>query len=147
MFATYSIPTCARLVVQLRDVWILDILSASTLYTRTAIIFDPDADTRILDVLFSLHARDRHTRANVIGLAESKGVITFWYGDSTTIDYSRRSLIDAANAVLFPYDKWVVNPPIIAPMLRDGTLDRDKLALSDPLRDVPERYKLGLVRS
>jgi len=143
---SYQMPVYVRVVTWLRDVIVLDLPSTDRLFTRTAIILDSDADTRILDVLFALHVQNRHIRANVIGLAETRGQITFWYGDKQTLGHSRRPMTDAANAALFPYDKWLVSEPILAPMV-DGVLDRDNLAATDLLRAVPERYSLGLVKA
>ena len=95
--------------------------------TRTAIILDPDADMRVLDVLFALHARNRAIRANVVGLAESKkAASTTWYGDLSTLDIARCALQDAATAALWPYDQWRADTFILVPM-RDGIADRDQL--------------------
>jgi hypothetical protein len=146
MLGSYPIPAYARVVAWLRDVIVLDLPSAEKLATRTAIIPDADADMRILDVLFALHAQNRHIRANVVGLTETKGRVTFWYGDPLTIDKSRQHVSNAAYAALFPLDKWQVNEPILAPM-RDGVLVRAKLQPTDLLRTVPERFSLGLVQS
>ncbi len=146
MIGSYPIPAYARVVARLRDVIVLDLPSAERFATRTAVVLDEDADMRILDVLFALHAQNRHIRANVIGLAETRGRITFWYVDPLTLDKSRQHVSNAAYAALFPLDKWQVNEPILAPM-HEGVLVRAKLQPTDLLRTVPERFSLGLVQS
>ena len=142
-------PATSRIICWLRDVLVLDLPSLPTqprpTMTRTAIVFDPDADLRILDVLIALYYRDRQICSNVIGLAESRGRITCWYGDPKTFDRALISIQSAAHVALWPFDHWTVEPLVLAPMREDGTVDRANLPERDLLRAVPERYKLGLV--
>jgi hypothetical protein len=142
------LPAAVRIIARTRDIILVDLPSLPThpvTVTRTAIILDQDADMRIFDVLFALHARNRNIRANVIGLAESQGRISTFYGDPETLDRARCALQDAATAALWPYDNWRADQFILVP-LRDGAVDRDQLEARHLLRSVPERYSLGLVQ-
>lgn len=141
------LPAAVRIISRNRDTIIIDLPSLSTepvTVTRTAIFLDHDADMRVLDVLFALHARNRAVRSNVVGLAESSGRLNVWYGDPDTLDMARRVIQDATTAALFPYDQWTVDRITLAPM-RDGIVDRELLPARDLLRTVSERYRLGLV--
>ena len=140
------LPAGARIVLSARD-FIIDEISVApdaSLVQRLAILFDVDRDTRSLEVLSALYLRDHDICTNVLGLAETRGELTVWYGDATSVEMARNPVQQAANAALWPYDSWRTRV-VLAPMLPNGKLDRDNLSVGDPLRVAPARYPLGRI--
>lgn len=147
----YQLPASSRIITRARDYLVIDLPSAVSnhkpIYTRTAVILDPQADMRVIHILSALHYCDFKIRVNCIGIAKVNGRIRMWYGDPATFEFARRPLIDACRKALWPHDRIDTDPLVAVKMLPDGTLDRDDLAADDLLRVVPERYKLGLVHA
>ena|SRR5579872_4530702 len=143
-------PASSRIVARWRDALVLALPSADTkpaTLTHTALIFDRDADFRIIDVFMALHYRNVNIRKSIIALAESQGRVQWWHSDPNTVEFARRPLQEACNAALWPYDRWTTEVYQLAPMLPDGTLDRANLPADSLLRVVPERITLGRVPS
>jgi hypothetical protein len=139
------LPAAASLKLCLRDHLIIDwfISSAPPLMQRMVVLFDYDRDERILDFLTAAHYACPKIRANIVGVAETKGRIAVFYGCPLTLTEAQRSLSEAAYRALYPGDKWYVD--IVLVPMRDGLLDRTRLAEQSPLHAAPPRFQLGLI--
>jgi hypothetical protein len=142
----HRLPAAAQIKLATRDFHIIDWYINSTTVQRMAVIYDYDADQRVLDFLTALHFMHPNVRANVIGVAESQGRVTVWYGDkaSLTDEGAGPALNEAVMAATWPTDKWICGRIILAPM-RDNVLDRARLDPNSQLLAVPERFQLGLI--
>jgi hypothetical protein len=110
-----------------------------------AVLFDYDRDERVLDFLTAAHYACPKIRANIVGVAETKGRVAVYYGCPLTITEAQRALSEAAYRALYPGDKWHVDM-VLVPM-RDGVLDHARLDAQSQLQAAPPRFQLGLVRS
>ncbi len=139
------LPAAASVKLSLRDHLIVDWLISShpPLTQRMAVLFDYDRDERVLDFLSAAHYAYPKIRCNIVGVAETKGRAAVFYGCPLTVDEAHRSLSEAAYRALYPGDKWHVD--IIVVPMRDGVLDRARLAETSPLHAAPPRFQLGLV--
>jgi hypothetical protein len=139
------LPAAAAIKQCLRDHLIIDwyISSAPPLVQRMAVLFDYDRDERVLDFLSAAHYACPKLRANIVGVAETKGRIAVFYGCPLTIAEAQRALSEAAYRALYPGDRWHVD--IVLVPMRDGVLDRAKVAETSPLHAAPPRFQLGLV--
>jgi hypothetical protein len=141
----HRLPAAAQIKLATRDFHIIDWYLNSTTVQRMAVIYDYDADPRVLDFLTALHFMHPNVRANIIGVAEGQGRVTVWYGDKASLEEGcGPTLNSAAGAATWPTDKWICGRVILAPM-RDGLLDRARLDPNSALLAVPERFQLGLV--
>jgi hypothetical protein len=152
-----QLPQSGRVITRLRDVCIIDLPTADQprrTCTRTAVIFadDVQADPRVYDILLSYHYRALTHRVNLIGLAKvrnpTRPALRWWYANRLDAEAARRTLAEATHAALrHSNDKWSVELPILVTMRPDGTVDRERLPVTDLLRlAVPGRYRLGLVQ-
>jgi hypothetical protein len=139
------LPAAAQIKQCLRDHLIIDWLISSSppLVQRMAVLFDYDRDERILDFLTAAHYACPKLRANIVGVAETKGRIAVFYGCPLTIPEAQRALSEAAYRALYPGDKWHVD--IVPVPMRDGVLDRTRLDEKHTLHATPPRYQLGLI--
>jgi hypothetical protein len=141
------LPASAQIKLAARDFILIDwIISRKPVLVlqRTFVLYDEDRDERILDFLTALHFKHPKIRANVIGVAESQGLISVWYGDKITWDVCERAMNEAAHAATWPRDRWRVRAQLV-PML-NGVLDRSKLGENIPLlKVIPARFDLGLI--
>jgi hypothetical protein len=139
------LPAAAQIKLCLRDYLILDwfISSSPPRLQRMIAFFDYDHDERVLDFLTAAHYACPRLRANIVGVAETKGRVAVYYGCSLTITEAQRALSEAAYRAMYPGDRWHVD--IVPVPMRDGVLDRARLAEQSPLHAAPPRFQLGLI--
>jgi hypothetical protein len=139
------LPAAATLKISLRDYQIIDwrISIDPPLVQRMWLGFDLDRDERVHDVLSAAHYACPKIRANIVGVAETKGRIAVFYGCPLTVTEAQRSLSEAAYRALYPHDKWHVD--IVLVPMHDGVLDRTRLDAQSPLQAAPGRFQLGLI--
>jgi hypothetical protein len=144
------LPSGARVVFTARDYSIIELAASEDGRTvqRIIVVYDADRDLRILDALGAFYLRDRELCLNLVGLAETKGYVSYWWSNPATVDYSRIPLIAAVKAALWPSDRWDTHPPILVDMTPAGVVDIDNLPGREPgslIRCAPHRYPLGRV--
>jgi hypothetical protein len=139
------LPAAASVQLCLRDHQVIDwyISSSPPLKQRMVVLFDYDRDERVLDFLSAAHYACPKIRANIVGVAETKGRIAVFYGCPLTLTEAQRSLSEAAYRALSPGDRWHVD--IVPVPMRDGALDRTRLDTLSPLHAAPPRFQLGLI--
>jgi hypothetical protein len=110
---------------------------------RMLVQFDYDRDERILDFLTAAHYSCPRIRANIIGVAETKGRVAVYFGCPLAVDEAHRKLSEAAYRALAPADEWHVDIKVVP--VRDGVLDRTRLDEQHPLHAAPARFEFGLI--
>lgn len=140
----------ARVVFSAKDYSIIELAASDDGRTvqRLIVIYDQNRDLRVLDALGALYLRDRNLACDLLGLAESKGWLDYWWGNPATFEYSRISMIAACKAALAHTDRWDVRAPILVDMTPAGVVDVDNLPAREPgslIRCAPHRYPLGRV--
>jgi hypothetical protein len=140
----YPWPPSARLVHSARDYLLLDMptLMPSTV-NRVCVLWDVDADARIISCLASLVYRDIRTCSHVVAFAESRGVVTCWLG-STPIPDAHLIISNAVDAAIgMTRDKWKV-APLKFIETHNGKALRPAIERDEQLRIIGERFQLGL---
>jgi hypothetical protein len=139
------LPANARIHLDARDFQIIDFLTTEDppRLHRLAVIYDADRDQRVLDFLTCASYGAPAIRANIIGVAESKGRIAVYYGDLLTLDKAERALSEAAHRALYPTDRWAVDLTLVP--VHKGQLDRSRLPETSPLLAAPARFSYGLI--
>jgi hypothetical protein len=137
------LPPTARVFTSLRDFTLVDIqLPNLPLAQRVCCVWDFDRDIRQLLVLSALILMNRSLCADLIGLAESKGVLrSFWASGFLPANYATPLQV-AADAAL-EEDHWTIAPPEFVTLNSSGQLDVSMLPANHPLRIVPPHLHLG----
>jgi hypothetical protein len=97
----------------------------------------------VLNVLSAINYAAPRICSNIVGLSESQGRLSVFYGDALTITSAQRALGEATYKALWPGDRWQCDV-ILVPM-HNGQLARERLPSTSPLLAAPERYQYGLI--
>jgi hypothetical protein len=142
------LPASARVILSARDFQIIDWLTSDSprLIQRTAVLYDGDRDERVLDLLTAAHYREPWIFSSLIGIAESKGDVSVYYGHqfgtAADVPSVARAFEDAAKRAIVS-DKWEINVVLVP--VHNGVLDRTDMPRDAVLSAAPSRFQLGLV--
>lgn len=143
------LPASVRIHRDARDFQIVDRLISHkpVLMQRIFVAYDADRDLRTLKVLSAISYAAPRLCTGIVGMSETNGRLSVFYGDPLTVANAARAFGECAYKALYPADKWTVDV-LLVPM-RDGQLARALLptAPPHPLLAAPAPYHFGLIGS
>jgi hypothetical protein len=110
---------------------------------RLGILWDVDHDERVLDVVAALYYRDVRTRAGILALAESKGVLRVFVGGAEDLGKLQSTLDATVDIAVRHDDRWTVRLETVP--VQNGKLDYTRLPAGHALHILPRRLPCGLV--